>query len=138
MPLRIASLVVVGATAAAFAAEDDVNVKTTRKKSRTSAATVARQAPTPVAERPRPAYDALGQRYGDVIFFPSIMASAAYDDNIFAQRAIRARDTIFTLMPASFHIDWYSSCRPTMKGDCPPVNSTVIGPFSSGSSPGPR
>jgi hypothetical protein len=99
MPLRIASLVVVGATAAAFAAEDDVNVKTTRKKSRTSAATVARQAPTPVAERPRPAYDALGQRYGDVIFFPSIMASAAYDDNIFAQRAIRARDTIFKLTP---------------------------------------
>ena len=94
-----ASVLALCATAAQAqqgARPDEINA---RPRAKTSAAVLAKRAPTPVADRPRPAYDPEGIRFGDLVLYPSIMATLSRDDNLFASRAARASDVIFTLTP---------------------------------------
>lgn len=55
--------------------------------------------PVGVVERPRRDYDALGYRSGNFIFYPSLISSATYDDNVFASRFQRVDDIVFHLIP---------------------------------------
>lgn len=54
-----------------------------------------------VAERARPEYEQIGGRLGSFILYPRIEASAAYDDNIYAQPDDRTDDFIFTVTPSA-------------------------------------
>lgn len=52
-----------------------------------------------VADRPRPAFDALGIRAGSVLVYPSVTGRVEYDDNVLASPAGKRGDTIFYLEP---------------------------------------
>lgn len=52
-----------------------------------------------VADRQRPAFDALGLRAGSLEFFPSITGRAEYDDNVLASAAGKQGDKIFYVKP---------------------------------------
>lgn len=63
--------------------------------------------PQPVADRPRKEFNPIGIRYGSIIFYPTILATMTYDDNLFATpynqtaipRIARARDFVFLATP---------------------------------------
>ena len=55
--------------------------------------------PVGVLERPRREYDAIGYRSGNLIFYPTLLTSATYDDNIFATRFNKVSDLVFHIVP---------------------------------------
>ncbi|WP_029548660.1 outer membrane beta-barrel protein [Rhizorhabdus wittichii] len=52
-----------------------------------------------VADRERPAFDALGLRAGSLLIYPSVAGRTEYDDNVLATGAGKRGDTIFTIEP---------------------------------------
>ena len=61
----------------------------------------------PVAERPRPDYDAVGIRAGSFLFLPELSISETYNDNIFARQANTDHDLITKVLPkVSLESDW--------------------------------
>lgn len=53
----------------------------------------------PVKERPRPEYDPVGIRQGNVFFYPSMSVTEKYDDNVFADESNTKSDFITVLSP---------------------------------------
>lgn len=61
----------------------------------------------PVAERPRPDYDAVGIRAGSFIFLPKLDVSETYNDNIFATQTNTDHDLITIVAPQlELNSDW--------------------------------
>lgn len=54
---------------------------------------------TPVATRPRPEYDPIGQRIGSFLLLPSLTAALSYDDNVLAQPTNGRGDGLIQLSP---------------------------------------
>jgi hypothetical protein len=52
-----------------------------------------------VADRNRPAFDAIGLRAGSLLIYPSVTGRAEYDDNVLASSAGKRGDKIFYLEP---------------------------------------
>ncbi len=52
-----------------------------------------------VADRGRPAFDALGLRAGSLMIYPSVTGRAEYDDNVLASSAGKRGDRIFYIEP---------------------------------------
>jgi hypothetical protein len=60
-----------------------------------------------VLDRPRPDFAPLGFRVGSFIFYPSLISSVAYDDNIFATKTNRRSDVVTRLTPSFLlRSDW--------------------------------
>ena len=61
----------------------------------------------PVAERPRPDYDAVGIRAGSFLFLPELSISETYNDNIFARQSNTDHDFITKVLPkVTLNSDW--------------------------------
>ena len=61
----------------------------------------------PVLDRPRPDYAPPGLRWGSFLVFPAILASAAFDDNIYATRRARTGDSLARVQPSFLlRSDW--------------------------------
>ena len=58
------------------------------------------KAPTGVADRKRRDYDPFGFRMGSFIFYPTVLSSVGYDDNIFATRTNKTSDVVFHIIPS--------------------------------------
>ena len=80
--------VVVAVTGATFAGASDLyDPKPTAK------------GPIGVLDRSRRDYDAIGYRSGNLLFLPTLLTSATFDDNIFATRNNTVSDLVFHIVP---------------------------------------
>lgn len=60
-----------------------------------------------VIDRPRPDYDAVGERFSTLIVKPTLSADVSYNDNIYASYADTVGDTIFIASPGvKIDTDW--------------------------------
>ena len=60
----------------------------------------ALRGPVGVLDRPRPAYDAAGIRYGNWLFLPELLSSVTFDDNLFATRINRKSAVVSRFIPS--------------------------------------
>ena len=60
----------------------------------------ALRGPVGVMERPRPAYDPAGIRYGNWLFLPELLSTVTFDDNLFATRINRKSAIVSRFIPS--------------------------------------